>query len=600
MSRYLTQKELEEEIANISDVEVRSDNSFDNCDSDVSETEDCTELLCDDEDIENLSEDVVGSDTVGEECDTPHVYKSKSGKTYLAHPPRSTRRAVPNIFRERPGLRNDGKVESILQSFQKFMTPEIMQILVLHTNEEAEHKNIPKTDDTEILALLGIFILMGANDDTKLDYHDLWSKKLGRSAYIATMSRNRFRQLTKILRFDDKTTRAERKQADKFAPLREIFDLLDHTFLKYFTPGMNVVIDEMLSLFRGRCPFKVFMKDKPGKYGVLIRMLADCSTRYVLRMEVYAGKPQNSTSISRGPQGIVKRLVDPIKNSGRNVTTDRYYTSVELAEDLYKDFGLTLVGTLQQNRKHIPEILKKTEGRHVHTNMFAFSDPKSGNPPVTLLSYVTREKPTKVLLFLSTQHSDDAISGENKNKSDINLFYNETKGGVDTVDQMARKYTCKRSTRRWPLSVFFTLLDIAAINAYSLFILNFPHWNENKSNRRRLFLQELGLALTIPLIERRAERLNGLQNFVLHAMENILERKLFQAVAPTQSEHGKGRCHSCCKLAKSKKEKTNKLAKTTIVCSKCQKYVCGKHSKKSNICQSCDGAANSTEEEDFE
>lgn len=599
MSRYLSQEELEEEIANLSDFDGRSDLSSDG-DSDVSETEDCTEIPSEDEDIENVLEDLSGSETVvGEDCDTPHVYKSKTGRIYLAHPPRSTRRGVVNIFREHPGLRNEGKVENILQSFQKVFTPDILQIIILHTNEEAERRNVPKTDETEILALLGIFLLMGANDDTKLDYHDLWSEKFGRSAYIAPMSRNRFQQLMKILRFDDKNTRAERKAADKFAPLRKIFDSLNDTFLKYFTPGMNVVIDEMLSLFRGRCPFKVFMKDKPGKYGVLIRMLADCENRYVLRMEVYAGKTENSTPESRGPRGIVKRLVDPIRNSGRNVTTDRYYTSVELAEDLYKDFGLTLVGTLQQNRKHIPEILRKTEGRHIHTNMFAFSDPKSGNPPVTLLSYVTREKPKKILLFLSTQHYDDVVSGENKNKSDINLFYNETKGGVDTIDQMARKYTSKRSTRRWPLSVFFTLLDIASINAYTLFILNCPQWNKNKSNRRRLFLQELGLALTLPLIERRAENLNGLRNFVVHALENILQRKLVQAVVPTHSQHGKGRCHSCCKLATSKKEKTNKLAKTTIICSKCQKYVCGKHSVKTNVCTLCDDA-NSTKDEDYE
>ncbi|KAJ4431072.1 hypothetical protein ANN_19665 [Periplaneta americana] len=121
--------------------------------------------------------------------------------------------------------------------------------------------------------------------------------------------------------------------------------------------GKNTTIDEMLTLFRGRCPFEVFLKEKPGKYGILIRLFADCDYRYVHCMDVYAVKQEGTTPESRGPRKIVKRLVAPIKDSGRNVTTDLFYTSIELAEDLYK-CKITLVGTMKNNRKHIPEELK--------------------------------------------------------------------------------------------------------------------------------------------------------------------------------------------------------------------------------------------------
>ena len=65
----------------------------------------------------------------------------------------------------------------------------------------------------------------------------------------------------------------------------------------------------MWLVFRDWCPFKVSMKDKLEKYGILIRSLADCKTRYVLSMEVYAGKIEGSTSYSRGPSGIAKRFL---------------------------------------------------------------------------------------------------------------------------------------------------------------------------------------------------------------------------------------------------------------------------------------------------
>ncbi|XP_072384427.1 uncharacterized protein [Diabrotica undecimpunctata] len=95
---------------------------------------------------------------------------------------------------------------------------------------------------------------------------------------------------------------------------------------------MNVVI---VIFFLSRCPFKLFMKEKPGKCDVTKRILADGSTHYVLRMEVNAGKYEGSTPVSRSPQKVVKRLLSPIQNSRRNITTDRYYTSVELAGDHY-------------------------------------------------------------------------------------------------------------------------------------------------------------------------------------------------------------------------------------------------------------------------
>lgn len=43
-------------------------------------------------------------------------------------------------------------------------------------------------------------------------------------------------------------------------------------------------------------------------------------------------------------------------------------------------------------------------------------------------------------------------------------FYN-TKFGVDMTDQVARKYSTKSKSNRWPVQVFFNILDLFAINA---------------------------------------------------------------------------------------------------------------------------------------
>lgn len=138
-------------------------------------------------------------------------------------------------------------------------------------------------------------------------------------------------------------------------------------------------------------------------------------------------------------------------------------------------------------------------------------------------------------------------------------------------------------------SVYFLhTYDIAALNGYTTFILNFPDWNKKKPNQRRLCLQELGLKLITPYIEERTRNVTGLQKCVISAMEGILKRKIKQTSGAKEVHGGKGRCHLCTRDCRSKLENYNKVSKTTIICSVCKRYTCGKHSKKTVVCSICE------------
>ena len=56
-----------------------------------------------------------------------------------------------------------------------------------------------------------------------------------------------------------------------------------------------------------------------------------------------------------------------------------------------------------------------------------------------------------------------------KKKPETVEFYNKSKCGVDVADQMARHYSVKAGTRRWPVAVFYNILDLADINAFALY-----------------------------------------------------------------------------------------------------------------------------------
>ena len=94
-------------------------------------------------------------------------------------------------------------------------------------------------------------------------------------------------------------------------------------------------------------------------------------------------------------------------------------------------------------------------------------------------------------------HSDKRRD-EDTGKEEINVFYNQEKGGVDSHDQMCSMYTTARKTNRWPMRLFYGIIDSAALNAFVIFTENVPKFGKHKKEKRQKFLQELALALIIP------------------------------------------------------------------------------------------------------
>ena len=102
-------------------------------------------------------------------------------------------------------------------------------------------------------------------------------------------------------------------------------------------------------------------------------------------------------------------------------------------------------------------------------------------------------------------HRDAAVDAETK-KPQIIQFYNSTKGGVDTVDQYCGSYSVSRRTRRWPLCVFFHLVNIAGVNGQILF--NKTRKSVDEAQNRRQFLKNLAMSLMKPYLQDRAQLQN--------------------------------------------------------------------------------------------
>ena len=85
-----------------------------------------------------------------------------------------------------------------------------------------------------------------------------------------------------------------------------------------------------------------------------------------------------------------------------------------------------------------------------------------------MVSYVHQKKNEAVILLSMMHHKISIDEEDHKKRPQIIKFYNKTKIGVDLVDQIVGMHTCRKQTRRWLLKLFFNLLDVAALNAYTI------------------------------------------------------------------------------------------------------------------------------------
>ncbi|KAG8227333.1 hypothetical protein J437_LFUL006291 [Ladona fulva] len=157
---------------------------------------------------------------------------------------------------------------------------------------------------------------------------------------------------------------------------------------------------------------------------------------------------------------------------------------------------------------------------------------------------------------MHSRKSIDASTGNMKKKTEIVTFYSATKGGVDTVDKMCGTYSTSRNTRRWPLTVFFHLLNVARVNS---FIIN-NDVNEKNAMHGSKFLREVARELTKAFIKKRAS---------MRMFPKELKRKVnLRVVRRLRNGERKAVVDVCPK---------NKDIKTKFFCCSCDKWMCAKH-----------------------
>jgi hypothetical protein len=561
--------DVEQDSDGLPDLDNDSDVSFDAEDIVLSDHDTDSEVgTSDDEDGDN--------DEVPEDDDT--FMTAKSGRKWSFDPPRQRRTAAVNIVTEQEGVNPDVAqcVETISDSFGVYMTDKMIEDVVRYTNQHMDTKYADGVDQTnsafrhtdlvELKALLGLLISIGASKGRNENVSDLWQEgPFSRPFFRAVMGRNRFQWLLRSLRFDNKETRAERLQTDKLAAISGIWNDFIGNCLDSYRPGPFCTIDEHMVGFRGRCSFIMYLPSKPDKYGIKVFALVCSHCFYLYNAKIYTGKEGTQPVRDLGSKTVLT-LTEPIMNSCRNITMDNWFTSVPLAEKLLEK-KLTCVGTIKKNKPDIPQKFLPQRGRAELSSLFGFEDDK------TLVSFVPKKN--KAVILLSTMHRDAAVDPVTS-KPDIILFYNQTKGGVDTCDQMIKSMTVKRKSRRWPQIIFYRIVDFACLNSFIVWRTMSPQ----STIRRRDYQMELAMELAKPYIIRRSQ-IPELRKSVTRAMEACgIDLPVHRPIAPVVDDKlGKRRrCHMCPRQLE---------RKIRQMCKRCKRPVCSEHSDSVITCRVC-------------
>ena len=335
---------------------------------------------------------------------------------------------------------------------------------------------------------------------------------------------------------------------------------------RYYKPSSQCTVDEQLLSFRGRCIFRMYMKAKPDKYGLKIVTLNDAQTFYLVFGIPYLGKSMISHQNELIPEYFFREITTPIHGTNRTVTCDNWFTSIPLIQRMLEPtYNLTITGTIRKNKREIPAEMK-VACKEPPSTKFCFT------PDMTLVSHTPKKN--KIVLLVSSYMHTDAVRNS---KPNIILHYNDTKGGTDCFDKLCHSYSVSRPTSRWPLRIFFGMLDQAAVNARIL--CNLKHLNNE--GHTPLTAKESLKRIIRHLVTPHLQERYSMSSIRINIKKNIADFLGIDVKSTTNNNHERLTLPLRCGLCNNRQSDK----KTRQVCQSCRRPMCDTH--RMYVCVEC-------------
>ena len=182
----------------------------------------------------------------------------------------------------------------------------------------------------------------------------------------------------------------------------------------------------------------------------------------------------------------------------------------------------------------------------------------------------TFQRKTKCVIAFVRNHTN-AIDNTQESKKPLLIYdYNKSKGGVDRLDECVETFSVRRKTTRWPLLLFFNLIDVACYNSFVIMTKSQP------SLQRKAYMKALSFQLGETYANSVRLKRSGLHSHIVTAARLVGYAVNLPAMSQPNQDSKPGRCHACQRKCRS-------------FCQICSLYACPAHRKlvKTVSCFSC-------------
>ena len=230
-------------------------------------------------------------------------------------------------------------------------------LIATETNRIRGEKEIEKNrrfnpiTECEIKQVFGMLMYMSVVHlpSTRL----YWSAALRVNAVSDVMSRDRFQFILSCLHLSNNAVQPERGEPefDILFKVREFLDNLNRNFESHADPEQIMSVDEQMIPFKGRHSLKVYMKNKPSKWGIKAWGLAG-QTGYVRKFNICGDRILETSRVpERGIGASGQTVIDLVTDlpPGTNLCFDNYFASPPLLLYL-KSQHISATCTLRSNR----------------------------------------------------------------------------------------------------------------------------------------------------------------------------------------------------------------------------------------------------------
>jgi hypothetical protein len=297
-------------------------------------------------------------------------------------------------------------------------------------------------------------------------------------------------------------------QEDPWQNVRILIDSFNENRRTGFSPGRNIVVDEVMSAWKGQegkyaasgAPHVTKIARKPEGVGAELKAAADGQTNIMLSLDIMEGKERqgNKKYAHIGSEGtaICMRLCEHYFASGRVIHADSAFSSVKTCRHL-RDHGLHFMGCVKTARKFFPiKYLKSFEDDYGHGRekerggwkLVQSNKDEDGNEhePIYGLAWYDRKAKFIVSSCGATHDGEPSLRKRHKRRVENNeyvtrVWYKQVKrpkmveeffscfSNVDIHDhyrqgslEMERNWI----TKKWYHRIFTTVFGICVVDAF--------------------------------------------------------------------------------------------------------------------------------------